>query len=137
MSWDSAEITITREEAEAWLALMVRELARGDLDALMTLFAPDVRFRLLALAEEVTGRDALRELTRDTILSHMQDLTLAFDVWGVKGNEVMTFWRASYFWTPINEFVELDGVGNFAFSGRENGTLRAVSFVRWFDQTGS
>lgn len=134
MSKNDPEITISREEAEAWLAQIVREISRGDFNALMALFAPDVRFRLSAFDEELVGRDALRKLASDGLFNHLEDYNVSFDVWGVKGNEVMAFWRGRYFWTPTNELVELDGVVSIAYSARENGMLLASRFVRWFDQ---
>ena len=134
MSKNDPEITISRQEAEAWLAQIVREISSGDLDALMTLFAPDVRFRFSAFGEEFTGRDALKGLAGEQIFAHLQDLEVSFDVWGVKDNEIMAFWRGSYFWKPTNELAELDGVVNIAYSARENGRLLASRFVRWFDQ---
>ena len=134
MSPTDLEITITRAEAEAWLAEFLRELAGGDIASLMTLFAPDVHFRFSALGQEYNGRDTLQALAGEQILAHLQDLKVSFDVWGVRDNEIMAFWRASYFWKPTNELAELDGVVNFGFGARENGRLLANRVVRWFDQ---
>lgn len=127
---------ITRDEADHWLGRIVQEIRGGDLDALMALFTPDIRFRLTGFTAELSGRDLLKTLSDQQLLAHVEDFDVEFEIWGIRDDELLAFWRGSYFWKPTNDFIELDGIVSIGFGARTSETLLASRFVRWFDQTG-
>ena len=126
--------TITEAEAIAWLNGYKTAWEERDVDAVLALFAPDARYRERRFGEPLLGHATLKSYFRDRVIEHQRDIEFSFTLWGVKDNELMARWEASFTWLPINGIMHLEGVCNVVFGERENGRLIGIEFNEWFDQ---
>lgn len=127
-------IEISQTEAIDWLNGYKSAWESRDVAAALALFDPDAHYRERRFGEPLLGHRTLRSYWRDRVMEHQRDIVFDFDLWGVRGNELMARWQASFIWLPINGMMRMDGVLNVVFSGRKNDRLVGIEFNEWFDQ---
>ena len=124
---------ISEDEAINWLNGYKKAWETRDPEAALALFAPEVRYRERRFGDPLMGYKSLKSYFRDRVMEHQRDISYDFDLWGVRGNELVARWQASFTWLPINGIMRMDGVMNVIFSGRRDGHLIGVEFNEWFD----
>jgi hypothetical protein len=126
-------LVVSEEEAIDWLNGYKSAWEIRDVEAATALFAPEASYRERRFAEPLLGHKTLESYWRDRVFEHQRDIVFDFELWGVRGNELMAHWQASFTWLPINGIMRIDGVMNVKFSGRKNGRLVGMEFNEWFD----
>ncbi len=130
---DPPSLEASENEARDWLDSYERARESRDLEAALALFAPDVRYCERRFAVPLQGRKTLESYWRDCIFEHQRDICFDYQFWGVRGNETIALWQATYTWLPINGIMRADGVCHVVFSERENGRLICGEYNEWFD----
>ncbi|MBU1176234.1 MAG: nuclear transport factor 2 family protein [Alphaproteobacteria bacterium] len=119
----------------AWLHAYKHAWQERDVDAALALFTDDASYRERRFGEPLLGHKTLESYWRDRVFEHQRDIAFDFQLWGVKGNELMARWQASFIWLPINGLMRMDGVMHVTFAGRRNGRLIGSDYSEWFDHT--
>jgi hypothetical protein len=128
-------LEISEGEANNWLDGFKHAWESRNLEAARALFTPDARYRERRFGDPLLGYQSLESYWRLRVFEHQRDICFDYQLWGVRGNELMARWQASYTWLPINGIIRMDGVCNVVFSKRENDRLKSCEFNEWFDLT--
>lgn len=126
-------ITVTEEEVADWLKMYKVAWETRDLDLVVTLFTENADYRERHFGESLLGHNSVESYWRDRVFEHQRDITVNHQVWGVKGNQCMTTWQASFTWVPINGIIQIDGVVRATFSEKRDGRLVCSQFHEWMD----
>lgn len=129
----SEPITVTEAEVAEWLQLYKAAWENRDLDLVVTLFTENADYRERHFGESLLGHNSVLSYWRDRVFEHQRDISVDHQVWGVKGNEAMATWQASFTWIPINGIIQIDGVVRITFSERRDGRLVCSHFHEWMD----
>jgi hypothetical protein len=127
-------MNITENDAVEWLEQFKRASESRDADAMVTLFAKDIRYRDNAFGDYKNGRERLRQFWQEHVFRNQRDVCCDYRLWGVRGSEFMTRMFISYVWLPINSAMRLDGVCHVTLGARENERLVSTAYDKWFDQ---
>ncbi len=131
---DGAALVISEDEVIDWLKGYKKAWETRDINAALALFVPDVRYHQRRFADPLVGQEALKSHFRDRVMEHQRDISYDFELWSLKGNELMARWQASFTWLPINGIIRMDGVCHVVFDKGEDGGLMGVEYNEWFDQ---
>lgn len=128
-------MVLSLEQARLWFDGYKQAWEGRDVDALVTLFATEVDYREKRFGPPLLGHKDLRSYWKDRVYEHQQDIQFAYDLWGVRDNECVAFWRASFLWLPINAVMQLDGVARVRFADENTaaGHPLCISFEEWID----
>lgn len=124
---------VDHADVETFFELYKRAWEQRDVELAVTLFTQDVDYRERWFGQPFEGHKSLRSYWQHRVFEHQRDIRYSFKIWGVRREEAMVSWRASYLWLPINAVLELEGMLLVGFSHRANGHLVANKFLEWFD----
>jgi hypothetical protein len=126
-------ITVTEGEVEAWLKLYKSAWENRDLALIVTLFTEKADYRERHFGESLLGHKDVRSYWENRVFEHQRDISVDHQIWGVRNNEAMSTWQASFMWLPINSVIQIDGVVRMTFSERRDGVLVCSHFHEWMD----
>lgn len=126
---------ISEAEAIAWLNGYKHAWEARDVAAALALFTPDANYRERRFGEPLLGHANLESYWRDRVFEHQRDIVFDFELWGVRGNELMARWQAAFTWLPINGRMQLDGVMHVVFGEPRDGKPVGIAFSEWLDMT--
>lgn len=127
-------MTITETEVAQWLDAYKKAWETRDTDLALSLFTEDAEYREKRFGEPLLGHTTLRSYWQDRVFEHQRDISFSYEVWGIRDNQSMVTWQASFTWLPINGIMEIDGVFRLAFGAREDDRLLCSEFAEWMDQ---
>lgn len=116
-------MTLTRTDAEAWLARYGEAWTRGDPELAASLFSEDCRYYETPYAEPAVGRDGVRRYWQ-AVPDAQRDVNFAFTVLAVDSWRVIAHWNASFVRVPSGAQVALDGV--FVLEFTDGATCRSL-----------
>jgi hypothetical protein len=117
-------MTMTRNDAEAWLALYGKAWTQGDPTLAASLFSEDCRYHETPYSEPFVGRDGVRRYWQ-AVPDGQREVRFSFQVLAVNGDAVVAHWDASFVRVASESRVALDGVFLLEFAGAsECRTLR-------------
>ena len=102
-------MTISRNDAEAWLTRYGQAWTQGDPELACALFADDCRYYETPYSEPSVGRDAVRRYWQ-AVPDGQRDVRFAFEVLAVDGAAVIAHWTARFVRVASGAQVALDGM---------------------------
>ena len=120
-------------EAIAWLDGYKHAWESRDVAAALALFTPNANYRERRFGEPLLGHKNLESYWRDRVFEHQRDIDFSYELWGVRGNELLARWHAAFIWLPINGMMRLDGVMHVVFGEPKDGKPVGIAFNEWFD----
>lgn len=117
-------MTMTREEAEAWLTNYGEAWTRGDPALAASLFSEDCRYHETPFDAPAVGRAGVLRYWQ-AVPDRQRDVRFSFAVLGVDGDRVLAHWTAAFRRVSTGAQVALDGVFLLEFTeARTCRTLR-------------
>jgi len=126
-------ITVTPDEVTQWLYAYKKAWENKDIDLIISLFIENADYRERHFGESLLGHADVESYWRNRVFEHQRDITVNHQIWGVKDNQCMATWQASFMWVPINGIIQIDGVVRITFSDRIDGKLVCSEFHEWMD----
>lgn len=124
---------VLEEEVAQWLQLYKSAWENRDVDLILTLFSPQPGYRERRFSEPLLGHTDLESYWRERVFKLQRDISVRCQVWGIKGNQAMVTWQATFDWLPTKSIVNMDGVAQIAFSERRGEQLVCCEFNEWMD----
>ena len=124
---------INEAEAIEWLNGYKAAWENRDIEAVLALFTPDADYRERRFGEPLLGHATLASYWRDRVFEHQRDISFNFQLWGVRGNELIARWQAAFTWLPISGTMHIDGVMQVVFGARRDEKPIGIAFSEWLD----
>ena len=132
-----ADLTITREEAIAWLGAYERAWETRDSDLIVSLFAPDGTYQETRFKPPFIGHAGIRGYWDADVVGRQRDIEFSFTLWAVDGALAYAHWQAAFTDLKMNARRHLDGVFRLTFTERGPTGLLCRSLDEWWNITTS
>ncbi len=128
-----ANLTITADEAVAWLADYERAWETRDADLIVALFTPDGLYQETRFVAPFEGAAGIRRYWEEDVVARQRDIEFDSELWAVDRAIACAGWRTTFTDLKHGMRRKLDGVFRLTFASRSERGLLCARLDEWWD----